>query len=172
MNRASQVQSRSCKSHPTDEQRGNSRETQPCRTSYCLPQPHVRKCTDRKLRQDCHDNKRPVWMLRAHPVNIGFFRVWRHFCRESNARGRDAVVSRRKSRRVRACRVLTPPLLGVDDLDLNRRLWTSVHARRRLRFLEPAIAHVAFADDATFRTKLRDTIRTVPRAVLTSNAGV
>ena len=64
------------------------------------------------------------------------------------------------------------PLGDVDDLDRDRALRAGADARRRLAELEPAVAHVALADDAALGVVLRHAVRAVPRAVLAADAGV
>src|SRR5215831_15938830 len=64
------------------------------------------------------------------------------------------------------------PRFDVDNLDLDRTARARGDARRRLPVAKAAVAHVALAHDSAFGVVLRDTVRAIPRAVLTTDARV
>ncbi len=115
-------------------------------------------------------NQRPVWVLGAHPVRICFARVGRQVIRQRDSRRRKAVVCRRKTRSVGADGILLFPLCGFYDFNSNRSRRTGVHARRFPSFSQTSVAHVALTHDTTLGVVLRNTIGTVPGAVLAPNA--
>ena len=76
----------------------------------------------------------------------------------------------------RARRGTRPPRRGLDDLrsiddaDADRLVRAGLDAGRRLARREPVAAHVALADDALARVKLRHVVRAGERAVLAAEA--
>ena len=66
--------------------------------------------------------------------------------------------------------VILAPFGDGYFLNLDRRFRTGRNASRRHAVPEPDIAHIAFSYNIAFGIKLRDAIRTVPRAILATDA--
>ncbi len=130
------------------------------------------KRTDRKLRQHGHQYERRVRMLGAETVEIDLACVPGDARWQGDACGREAVVCRRHAGGVCRSSILASPLVRAHGFDTYRALGTSRNARWKLGLSEPAITHVALADDSPGGVELRHAVGAVPCAVLASDAGI
>ena len=142
------------------------RRAQPRRLADQLQQPDDDERADRELREHRHEHERPVRCSGDTWVRSTGRRVRRQMRRHRHARRRQAAVERRAAPRpgaaiADAARQSAMLTISIGD----RAFGARAHAGRRLPMLEPAVAHVALADDAALGVVLRHAVRTVPGAV-------
>src|SRR5579884_3938353 len=104
-------------------------------------------------------------MLRMNAVCVYALQDSRRVFRQRDARGRNGLPGCGHSGRFRS-RVVRTPLCDVHNLNLDCLLRTRIDARRLKAVRETPVTHVALADNAALRIKLRNTVRTIPDAVL------
>src|ERR1051325_11030668 len=112
-----------------------------------------------------------MWIFWLDAVQVCFSGVRRNSFWQSDTSGRDTVIGRRQPRRIRAG-VISLPFLNVDDLNLDCAFWTGIHASGFTALTKPSVTHVALTDHTSLGVILRNSVRTIPRTVLTANASV
>jgi hypothetical protein len=110
-------------------------------------------------------------MLGPDTIQVYFASIGRKIVGKRNARGGETVIGRGKAGRVCGGGIIAFPLCDVHDLDLNRAFGTSPDARGLASFRQTVVAHIAFADDSALRVVLRNSVGTIPGAVLAADTG-
>ena len=110
-------------------------------------------------------------MFRLNPCNIHPAQSWNRHLRHRDSRRRQAVIRRRHSRRIGRS-MIHAPRQHIYQLNGNRTFRTSVYASRCGTGSKPPMAHIALAHNAPVFIKLRHAVRTIPRAILTADAGI
>src|SRR4030095_6271036 len=159
-------------SQSTRNQRYKRGNVEPRLLAKDLQEPNRRESADGKLREHGHEYEGPMRVLRTYTIEIDFACIRRQTRGKRDARCGKAVVGRRKPRGVGACCIVPLQFGDVHDLDLNGAFGAGADARRFATFGQPVVTHVAFADHSAFRVVLRNSVGTIPGAVLAADTGL
>jgi len=110
-------------------------------------------------------------MFRTNPPGIDAFKDCLCLWRQRDARRRNSVPCLGHAGRLGRSVVL-PPGGHIHDLNFDSGFRAGVHACGFEALGQPAVTHIAFADNTSFRIELRHAVGAVPDTILATDAGI